>query len=75
LFLNPIPSRSWEKVYTVLNGTRLSFYKDRKSYQMAPGLTLKGEPALDVSGGSAEVAIDYTKKKNVFRLRSVSCGN
>ena len=63
--------RSWEKVCVVLKGSRISFYKDQKSYRTAPDVTYRGEQTIDVVGGKAEVASDYTKKKHVFRLRSV----
>ncbi len=55
----------------VLKGSRVSFYKDQKSYRTAPDVTYRGEQTIDVTGGKAEVASDYTKKKHVFRLRSV----
>ena len=47
----------------------ISFYKDQKSYRTAPDVTYRGEQTIDVTGGRAEVASDYTKKKHVFRLR------
>ena len=55
----------------MLKGSRISFYKDQKSYRTAPDVTYRGEQTIDVVGGKAEVASDYTKKKHVFRLRSV----
>ncbi len=53
----------------VLKGGQLSFYKDQKSYRASPDSTFKGEPPVELSGAKAEVAGDYTKKKNVFRLK------
>lgn len=61
--------RSWDKVCVVLKGTKLSFYKDQKSYRSAPDSTFRGEQTIDVVGGKAERAEDYKKKANVFRLR------
>ena len=61
--------RSWNRVCVVLKGIELYFYKDQESYHSAPSSTFKGEPAIEIFGASAAVASDYTKKKNVFRLR------
>jgi len=61
--------RSWDKVYTVLKGNHLNFYKDSKSYRSAPEATYRSEVPVDLLGAEATVAFDYTKKKYVFRLR------
>ena len=61
--------RSWDKVYVVMKGPQLSFYKDAKSYKAAPDVCLKNEQRLDLKNGFIEVALDYTKKKHVFRLK------
>ena len=61
--------RSWDRVCVVLKGTEIIFYKDQKSYRSAPSSTFKGEPAVEILGATAAVASDYTKKKNVFRLK------
>ena len=53
----------------VLKGNQIGFYKDQKSYRSSPDSTFKGEPPVDISGATAEIAKDYTKKKNVFRLK------
>lgn len=47
------------------------FYKDQKSYKAAPESYFKGESLVDLRGGSAKVADDYTKKKHVFRIKWV----
>lgn len=47
------------------------FYKDQKSYKAAPESCFKGESPVDLRGGSAKVADDYTKKKHVFRIKWV----
>merc|ERR1719188_1696179 len=67
-------NRSWNRVCVVLKGIELYFYKDQESYHSAPSSTFKGEPAIEIFGASAAVASDYTKKKNVFRLRLSSGG-
>ena len=61
--------RSWDKVCVVLKGNQIGFYKDQKTYRTSPEATYRGEPPIDIVGGTAEIATDYTKKKNVFRLR------
>ncbi len=53
----------------VLKGNQVYFYKDQKSYRSSPSSTYKGEPPVDVTDARAEIASDYTKKKNVFRLK------
>ncbi|XP_045122381.1 spectrin beta chain-like isoform X4 [Portunus trituberculatus] len=65
-------NRSWDKLFLVLRGNTLFFYKDRKSYQAAPEVYFRAEIPCDLSGGQASVADDYTKKKHVLRLRLVS---
>ena len=53
----------------MLKGNSIVFYKDAKSYRASPDATFKGEPPVDIVGGNASVASDYTKKKYVFRLK------
>jgi len=67
-------NRSWDKVCVVLKGTSLRFYKDQKSYRSSPDTLYRGEPAMDLPGGKAEIATDYTKKKHVFRLKCANGG-
>jgi len=61
--------RSWDKVYVVLRGVQLLFYKDQKAAKSTPDVYFKGEVPMDLRGGSCEVASDYTKKKHVFRIK------
>ena len=61
--------RSWDKVCVVLKGSKMLFYKDQKSYRSSPDNLYRGEPPMELIGGQAEVASDYTKKKHVFRLK------
>ncbi|XP_046664582.1 LOW QUALITY PROTEIN: spectrin beta chain-like [Homalodisca vitripennis] len=65
-------NRSWDKLYTVVRGTKLLFYKDAKSAKASPEVYAKGETPLDLRGGSCEIAADYTKKKHVFRVKAAS---
>ena len=69
LLLQVMFYRSWDKVCVVLKGNQIGFYKDQKTYRTSPEATYRGEPPIDIAGGAAEIATDYTKKKNVFRLR------
>ncbi|XP_046383490.1 spectrin beta chain isoform X6 [Ischnura elegans] len=64
-------NRSWDKVYVVLMGNLIVFYKDQKSYKATPEVYFKNESPVDIRGGSVEIASDYTKKKHVFRLKLV----
>ena len=61
--------RSWEKLCVVLKGSQIVFYKDQKTYRSKPEETFRSETPVDLIGGVAEVAADYTKKKHVFRLK------
>ena len=48
----------------------LFMYRDKRAAQTNPGAELE-EPPLPLSDSSVvEVAEDYTKRKNVFRLRT-----
>ena len=61
--------RSWDRICVVLKGSQVLFYKDQKTYRTRPEETFRSELPVDLIGGTAEVAADYTKKKHVFRLR------
>ncbi|XP_032939786.1 spectrin beta chain, non-erythrocytic 4 isoform X3 [Catharus ustulatus] len=61
-------NRSWVNLYCVLAKGDLGFYKDAKG--PAAGATHAGEPLLSLHRAAAEVASDYKKKKNVFKLKA-----
>ncbi|KAM8794004.1 spectrin beta chain, non-erythrocytic 4 [Eudromia elegans] len=61
-------NRSWVNLYCVLSKGELGFYKDAKG--PAAGGTHGGEPLLGLHGAASDVASDYKKKKNVFKLRT-----
>ncbi|XP_054149655.1 spectrin beta chain, non-erythrocytic 4-like, partial [Melozone crissalis] len=61
-------NRSWVNLYCVLAKGDLGFYKDAKG--PASGATHGGEPLLSLHRAAADVANDYKKKKNVFKLRT-----
>ena len=62
--------RSWKTVYVVLRSNSVLFmYRDKRAAQTNPAEL--EEPPLPLSDSSVvEVAEDYTKRKNVFRLRT-----
>ncbi|XP_033367512.1 spectrin beta chain, non-erythrocytic 4, partial [Parus major] len=61
-------NRSWVNLYCVLAKGDLGFYKDAKG--PAAGATHGGEPLLSLHRATSEVANDYKKKKNVFKLKT-----
>ncbi|XP_063174529.1 spectrin beta chain, non-erythrocytic 4-like [Chroicocephalus ridibundus] len=61
-------NRSWVNLYCVLSKGDLGFYKDAKG--QAAGTTHGGEPLLNLHHSTSEVASDYKKKKNVFKLKT-----
>merc|ERR1719357_1829622 len=68
-------NRSWDRICVVLKGNQVLFYKDQKTYRTRPEETFRSELPVDLIGGTAEVAADYTKKKHVFRLRLANGGD
>lgn len=67
-------NRSWDKVYVVVHGPSLSCYKDQKHAKQDPSARIHHEAALDLNGAECELATDYNKRPNVFRLRLASGG-
>uniref|UniRef100_A0A8B9KFJ9 Spectrin beta chain n=1 Tax=Astyanax mexicanus TaxID=7994 RepID=A0A8B9KFJ9_ASTMX len=60
-------NRSWQNVYCVLRKGSLGFYKDNKS--ASNGIPYHGEVPISLNEATCEVAHDYKKRKNVFKLR------
>lgn len=60
-------SRSWHNVYCVINNQEMGFYKDAKS--AASGIPYHSEVPVSLKEAVCEVALDYKKKKHVFKLR------
>lgn len=60
-------SRSWDKLYCVLRGNTLAFYKDHKHKEAQD--VYHGEQPINLAGANAQVASDYTKKRFVISLR------
>ncbi|KAK0150450.1 Spectrin beta chain, non-erythrocytic 1 [Merluccius polli] len=70
--LAPAPSQlegflSWHHVYCVVNQGELGFYKDQRS--AVQGLPYHAEVPVSLQGALGEVALDYKKKKHVFKLK------
>ncbi|XP_070805867.1 LOW QUALITY PROTEIN: spectrin beta chain, non-erythrocytic 4 [Pituophis catenifer annectens] len=61
-------NRSWINLYCVLSKGELGFYKDSKGRES--GSTHSSEPLLSLQTGTAEVANDYKKKKNVLKIKT-----
>uniref|UniRef100_A0A4X2L2E9 Spectrin beta chain n=1 Tax=Vombatus ursinus TaxID=29139 RepID=A0A4X2L2E9_VOMUR len=60
-------SRSWHNVYCVINNQEMGFYKDSKA--ASSGIPYHSEIPVTLKEASCEVAVDYKKKKHVFKLR------
>lgn len=59
------PVRSWKPFYTVLCGQLLCFFKDEEDFFQKKAATAP----VNILHSKCEKAENYTKKKNVFRLR------
>ena len=57
--------RSWKQYYTVLCGQLLCFFKDMEDFTSSKAATAP----ITIFNAICEKADDYTKKKNVFRLK------
>uniref|UniRef100_A0A8C7UY77 Spectrin beta chain n=1 Tax=Oncorhynchus mykiss TaxID=8022 RepID=A0A8C7UY77_ONCMY len=65
-------SRSWHNVYCVINNQEMGFYKDNKG--AGQGIPYHNAIPISLIGAVCDVAMDYKKKKHVFKLR-VADGN
>lgn len=59
------PVRSWKPFHTVLCGQLLCFFKDEDDFYQKKAATAP----VNILNARCEIAENYTKKKNVFRLR------
>lgn len=59
--------RSWHNVYCVINQQEMGFYKDQKN--ASQGIPYHSEIPVSLKDAICEVAIDYKKKKHVFKLK------
>ncbi|XP_010073190.1 PREDICTED: spectrin beta chain, non-erythrocytic 1, partial [Pterocles gutturalis] len=60
-------SRSWHNVYCVINNQEMGFYKDSKA--ASSGIPYHNEIPVSLKEAVCEIAVDYKKKKHVFKLR------
>uniref|UniRef100_A0A8C7V1I5 Spectrin beta chain n=1 Tax=Oncorhynchus mykiss TaxID=8022 RepID=A0A8C7V1I5_ONCMY len=60
-------SRSWHNVYCVINNQEMGFYKDNKA--AGQGIPYHNAIPISLMGAVCDVAMDYKKKKHVFKLR------
>uniref|UniRef100_A0A4W5LVL9 Spectrin beta chain n=1 Tax=Hucho hucho TaxID=62062 RepID=A0A4W5LVL9_9TELE len=63
-------SRSWHNVYCVINNWEMGFYKDVKS--ASQGIPYHNEIPISLKDAACEIALDYKKKKHVFKLNAAS---
>uniref|UniRef100_A0A8C8HNI3 Spectrin beta chain n=1 Tax=Oncorhynchus tshawytscha TaxID=74940 RepID=A0A8C8HNI3_ONCTS len=61
-------SRSWHNVYCVINNWEMGFYKDIKS--ASQGIPYHSEIPISLKDAACEIALDYKKKKHVFKLKA-----
>lgn len=59
--------RSWHNVYCVINNQEMGFYKDNKG--AGQGIPYHNAIPISLMGAVCDVAMDYKKKKHVFKLR------
>lgn len=59
-------SRSWQNIYCIVRKGSMGFYKDSKS--AANGIPYHGEVPVGLQGAQCNVALDYKKRKHVFKL-------
>uniref|UniRef100_A0A8D2LFG8 Spectrin beta chain n=1 Tax=Varanus komodoensis TaxID=61221 RepID=A0A8D2LFG8_VARKO len=62
----PPPTRSWQNIYCIVRKGSLGFYKDSKS--AGNGIPYHGEVPVSLQGAQCNVAMDYKKRKHVFKL-------
>ncbi|XP_053101855.1 spectrin beta chain, non-erythrocytic 1 isoform X1 [Hemicordylus capensis] len=62
-------NRSWHNVYCVINNQEMGFYKDAKA--ASSGIPYHSEIPVSLKEATCEVAVEYKKKKHVFKLRLI----
>ncbi|KAM9154729.1 spectrin beta chain, non-erythrocytic 1 isoform 2-T2 [Pangshura tecta] len=60
-------NRSWHNMYCVINNQEMGFYKDSKA--ATSGIPYHSEIPISLKEAVCEIAVDYKKKKHVFKLR------
>ncbi|VDL97507.1 unnamed protein product [Schistocephalus solidus] len=61
--------RGWTPIYVTLSDGQLTSYRDQRTRREHVDDTFNDEAPLDLTGARAAPALDYTKKRWVFRLR------
>jgi len=61
-------NRKWNNLFCVLEDNKFHVYKDPKSASMKN--YFHNEQPIDIKDLTCELAVDYKKKKNVFRIRN-----
>ncbi|CAB1312786.1 unnamed protein product, partial [Coregonus sp. 'balchen'] len=61
-------NQSWHNVYCVINNREMGFYKDIKS--ASQGIPYHNEIPISLKDAACEIALDYKKKKHVFKLKA-----
>uniref|UniRef100_A0A6Q2XCD5 Spectrin beta chain n=1 Tax=Esox lucius TaxID=8010 RepID=A0A6Q2XCD5_ESOLU len=59
---------SWHNVYCVINNQEMGFYKDNRS--ASQGIPYHNEIPISLKDAACEIALDYKKKKHVFKLKA-----
>ena len=62
------PNRSWERLYAVVHGKFLRFYKDKKSARTRRDILHNKESPIDLSDAKCDKAFEYTKRRFVLKL-------
>ncbi|XP_060105153.1 spectrin beta chain, non-erythrocytic 1 isoform X2 [Heteronotia binoei] len=60
-------NRSWHNVYCVINNQEMGFYKDAKA--ASSGIPYHSEIPVSLKEAICEIAVEYKKKKHVFKLK------
>ncbi|XP_015276700.1 PREDICTED: spectrin beta chain, non-erythrocytic 1 isoform X1 [Gekko japonicus] len=60
-------NRSWHNVYCVINNQEMGFYKDAKA--ASSGIPYHSEIPVSLKEAICDIAVEYKKKKHVFKLR------
>eukprot|EP00117_Sycon_ciliatum_P015214 scpid13209/ scgid15155/ Rho GTPase-activating protein 21-B; Rho-type GTPase-activating protein 21-B; XrGAP len=63
--------RSWRTVYTILHGANITFYKEEMGVSATQGSIDIADQSIDIRGCMVDIAHDYRKRQNVFRIRTV----
>ena len=60
--------RSWRSVFAILQHSAITFYKDESEVSVDHGSLEVSDQTVDINGCIVDIAHDYRKRQNVFRL-------